>query len=944
MSAINDLDARIARHSLTSKGRALVAAIRNGIPARQVRGGSSVTVRYPSAVMGRTMHLESRGFELPVAIRLDTSKTTHAFYPQPCRLAVPLPKVDALRAVIAGIFPDFFAIEEDESNDESGLAIGFIEAKSEERMRELHKADPERFVHEDGRWHDLLLEEFLRSTYGLDHRILTDANVTAAEVRNANYEEDYLLSPIEVAPAVVAAFVAAVQRRPGISGAELREECTASIDTINQVATDRVIWYPRHIELLKDLDRVHFYPSALLGEALLALPAPRAMATGRFDISIGASFRWGEREYRIANCRDGLVDCLADGAVTSIKHAELERLFLQGQIEPCVEAPSLASAVVDLSPKAQRRFVKRAQALLDSTAKGHAVSSSARRWQREYDRRSSMEGHGIRALVPNFRNSGRWGPRIAEVDRDLAIAVLTEQYLTPEQRKLVFAYGVYCNQFRSDIAPGNEGARPMSRTTFTRLLRERWTEEQIERARKGYKAANQAKLRGPLAGGRIDDGLPTKGDRAWERVHIDHSELDVFLVDSVTRETSGRVWGTPAIDGFSGETLEVEFSLNDPSKRLPMQLFRKLVRKYHRLPRTIIVDNGSEFRSEYFQTFCATYGIRIEYRPPATPRAGSPVEGFFNRFNVFLHTSKGNARPGQNPRSLDKNFAPAKRAVWTLLALEQEYKPRAIALLNAAIDPVRGISHHEIYTRSIQESGLRLGQRIAYDQAFLALSALPRKKDLQVTRDGIVVGKVAYWCEAFRDPGVQGSAVPVRDEPFDISRKYAFVKGAWNLCRTERFRVELEGRTDVEIEVASKELAVRLKREPELDEVVDFLLDMQGIERRLADEQRATRKRSLRLTRPPTPPSTGRSMTPPRQRRTRSKTSGQRGSASTRGSRSGAVAACDTAVPARLSRDQVHPARALPPGVRGNAPVCALVAHPGQRHHARVWSQPSREK
>lgn len=841
-----ELDARIARHPLTPKGRALVASMRSAsAPARQVRGGSSVTVRYSSHVMGRAMHLESRGFELPVAVHLDNGRRTREFYAQPTRIEVPVRKDGALRAAKISIVPDFFAIEDDESNDVSGLAMPLISAKPAKRMPELAQADPDRFERdENGRWHDRLVEEHVRETYGLAYVILTDEDISAVEVRNANYEEDYLLAPVDVPAEVRARLTTEVSRRPGVSGRELKEASEASVDCINQLAVDGDIWYPRDRELLKDLDRVHFYPSRLMGEAILALPAPRSVPTGAFEIAVGSSFAWGERSYQIVNFRDDLVDCLSDGVIVSMKRDELARLFVEGQIVPEAKPASVADAIANLSPKAQARFLARHRAVQDALD-GKRPSSSARRWLREYERRTLIEGTGVRAFIPNFRSCGRWGRRISSDDQALAIDVIKTQYLTPDQRTLVFAYAVYCKRFANEVANSDGSRRPMSRLSFTRILHTNWTAEDIARERHGYKAANQAKLRGPIAGGRVDAGLPTRGDRAWERVPIDHTKLDIFIVDSVTRETIGRVWASAAVDAYSGKLLELELSLHDPSNKLPMQLIRKLVRRYHRLPRTIITDNGSEFRSEYFQTFCATYGIRLEYRPPATPRAGSPVESIFHSLNVPLHTLVGNAKPGQNPRSLDKDLHPEKRAIWTLDALEHEFKPRVIELLNARPDPVRGLSADEIYARSIGDTGLRASLRIAYDEAFLALSALPRKNDLQVGRDGVVVGKVAYWCEAFRDAEVQGTTVPVRDEPFDISRKYAFVNGRWHTCRSERFREELEGRTETEIEVASKQLAARLNRPAELSEIVSFLLEMQGVEKRLADEQRAARRGEL---------------------------------------------------------------------------------------------------
>ncbi len=847
------LAAQIARHPLTPKGRELVASIRSASePARRVRGGGSVTVRYPSPLMRRVMHLESRSFELPVACALDDSPRTREFYEQPCALDIPLRKEGALRASKVPIYPDFFAIQNDETSA-SGLWMGFISAKPTARMAELAQEDPGRYYQDDhGRWHDRLVEDYVRAAFGLDDRVDTDAEVPATLVRNITYLADYGIGQVEVAPETRDAVQMLVRRRPGLSGVELREGAALTSDAINQLAWDGAIWFPRERELIRDLDRVHFYPSPELGRALLAQPEAKPIETGRLDIAVGASFRWGERTFQIATFHDDIVDCLADGAITSIKRSELERLFLEGQIVPRAEPVNIAAAVVDLSPKAQERFIARSCGIQRSLAAGRALTPGARRWLREYRRSEVVQGHGIWALRPRFDKCGRWGEdgfRIVSEDRDLAVMVLKEQYLTPEQRTLTFAHDVYRRRFTQEIAPSGVARAPMSRRTFTKVLERTWSREEIARARYGYKAANQAKLRGPIAGGRIDDGLPPAGDRAWERVHIDHTLLDLWVVDSVTRKTLGRPWITVAVDAYSGKALAYELSLEDPSKRLPMQLLRKLVRCYHRLPTTVITDNGSDFKSTYFQTFCAAYGIRHEYRRPAYPRDGSPVEGFLGRLASPVHTLVGNAKPAKEPRALDKDLAPDKRAIWTLHALNREFMEPAMATLNAKAHPIRGLSHDEVYAESVAAQGLRPARRIAYDIPFLALSALPRENELEVGRDGIVITmggrKIAYWCEAFRDNAVQGTSVLVRDEPWDISRRYANVKGRWHLCRSERFRTELENRTESEIEAASKELKARLGQDPDLDQVVTFLLQVQTVEKRLADEQRAARRRQL---------------------------------------------------------------------------------------------------
>ena len=54
---------------------------------------------------------------------------------------------------------------------------------------------------------------------------------------------------------------------------------------------------------------------------------------------------------------------------------------------------------------------------------------------------------------------------------------------------------------------------------------------------------------------------------------------------------------------------------------------------------------------------------------------------------------------------------------------------------------------------------------------------------------GVKINHIYYWCEAFRDPEVQGETVPVRYDPFDAGTAYAFVRKQWLQCHSEYYAV-----------------------------------------------------------------------------------------------------------------------------------------------------------
>lgn len=137
----------------------------------------------------------------------------------------------------------------------------------------------------------------------------------------------------------------------------------------------------------------------------------------------------------------------------------------------------------------------------------------------------------------------------------------------------------------------------------------------------------------------IQGGL--EADRPLEIVQIDHTKVDLMLVDDVTRASIGRPWLTLVMDIHTRMVLGFLLSLEAPSTTsvalaltqavLPKDSWRaeRLIENSWPtcgLPRCIHVDNGAEFHSRAFERGCEQHGIQIAYRPPATPRYGGHIE------------------------------------------------------------------------------------------------------------------------------------------------------------------------------------------------------------------------------------------------------------------------------------------------------------------------------
>src|SRR5262249_42563469 len=140
-------------------------------------------------------------------------------------------------------------------------------------------------------------------------------------------------------------------------------------------------------------------------------------------------------------------------------------------------------------------------------------------------------------------------------------------------------------------------------------------------------------------------------DWPWKRAHLDHTKIDVVAVDFETGRPIERGWLTILWDDASTRILALHLCYGEPSYRSCLAIFRECVRQHGRLPESIFVDNGPEFRSVYFETVAALFRITLLKRPPGMPRYGAGCERTFGILNQeFFHVLAGNTKIMKNIR------------------------------------------------------------------------------------------------------------------------------------------------------------------------------------------------------------------------------------------------------------------------------------------------------
>jgi len=144
-------------------------------------------------------------------------------------------------------------------------------------------------------------------------------------------------------------------------------------------------------------------------------------------------------------------------------------------------------------------------------------------------------------------------------------------------------------------------------------------------------------------------GGTLKPERVIQRVEIDHTPLDIILLDDETGKSIGRPYLTLLKDIYSGCLVGYHLTFKAPSfasvakaichTLLPKNKSEKLwnieCQCYGKIE-VLIVDNGAEFWSKFLEQMCFELGINIQYNPVRKPWLKPFIERSFRTINDML--------------------------------------------------------------------------------------------------------------------------------------------------------------------------------------------------------------------------------------------------------------------------------------------------------------------
>lgn len=242
-----------------------------------------------------------------------------------------------------------------------------------------------------------------------------------------------------------------------------------------------------------------------------------------------------------------------------------------------------------------------------------------------------------------------------------------------------------------------------------------------------------------------------------EIVQIDHTRVDVTVVDPVTRLAVGRPTLTVAIDVNTRMVLGFYLSLEPPSlTAVALCLTHAVMDKSawlaargmanawpaQGIPKLIHVDNGAEFHAHAFERACSEYGIELAYRPPGTPRFGGHIERLIGTMMGAVHLLPGSHFSNTRERGdLDSEA----EAVMTLRELEVYMALEITGAYHARVHKALDLPPQAVWNVAFTDAEPRLPQ----DPRQFLIDFLPGEERV-LQRDGLHLFHIRYWSNELR--------------------------------------------------------------------------------------------------------------------------------------------------------------------------------------------------
>ncbi len=247
----------------------------------------------------------------------------------------------------------------------------------------------------------------------------------------------------------------------------------------------------------------------------------------------------------------------------------------------------------------------------------------------------------VTKLVDGRSNSGRKQNAVAY---SLFEEAIYEVYLTKQkdQGKAVVE-SIQTKVKHANIGlPEDEKIKNPSPATVYRWLKDLHA-YLVDRARLGKEAAEK-EFRTVLK--------KLKVSRILERIEIDHTPLDLIIIDTITMLPLGRPWLTLAIDRYSRMIVGFYICFHAPSSFSVMQCLKRAILPKDAwlarfpdikeiwpcfgIPELVATDNGMDLHADAVEEVCLEMGIELLFCPAGEPYFKGAIERMFRTLNTGL--------------------------------------------------------------------------------------------------------------------------------------------------------------------------------------------------------------------------------------------------------------------------------------------------------------------
>jgi putative transposase len=388
----------------------------------------------------------------------------------------------------------------------------------------------------------------------------------------------------------------------------------------------------------------------------------------------------------------------------------------------------------------------------------------------------------ISALLPTKPTGGRGKSRLDPKVEGLLERIIKDFYLKPQRpsiQKTIEEVEILCRQ---------EGLSAPHPNTIRNRIAVVSDEEKLAR-RVGHREAAEKydPVRGSFPG----------ADWPLAVGQIDHTKLDIILVDDENRLPIGRPWLTLVIDVFSRMVLGFYVSLDPPGTMsvglaiahavLPKEKWIAKLGIEAEWPcwgfmRILHADNAREFRGNTLKRACKEREIILQWRPVKKPHYGAHIERLLGTFAEEIHAIPGTTFSNIAER---RGYDSEGKAALTLFEFEKWLAIFITSAYHKREHTGIGTSPIARYKAGIlgtaDQPGTGLPSR-EIDEERLRLDFMPAFERTIRREYGVVINHVEYYSDVLkayieaRDPENPKlkRKFSFRQDPRDISKTYFY--------------------------------------------------------------------------------------------------------------------------------------------------------------------------